>query len=423
MTEPQPLPSAVMAEKYLLSCMMDNPETNVRRAFGEGLTGEMFFHHRHLYDELTGYFRSHKSFDLGPFIQSLQIAGALDRVGGHGEIVGIFTYACGSSAQWPAYVTQLRETYAIRLAILQSVRLGEAGDSGDAIGQAESLLLALRDAVKGPRRSVGGKVAMDEFLARLSASYEAGEIPGESTGIPPIDGISGGMKPGELWIIGGKPSRGKSVLLLQIACEFLQRDKPVAIFSLEMMRHVVAARLLSTLGRINYGVLTQPRKATKGDMQHIRTWTAMLAKSPLWIDDTANQNVESILGEATRLRDMTGKLSLVVVDYLQLIRGNRQKNESREEEVARVSGSLKQLAKELHCPVISATQLNEAGQSRESRAIEQDADALFIIVEDGIKVVKLRDGVRNDLLPLYLHGAIQRFQEGKPIETNNDNHE
>jgi replicative DNA helicase len=74
---------------------------------------------------------------------------------------------------------------------------------------------------------------------------------------------------------------------------------------------------------------------------------------------------------------------------------------------------MKQMAKELQCPVISATQLNEAGQSRESRAIEQDADAALYIADDGIKVVKLRNGVRNDLLPLYLNGALQRFQDVK----------
>jgi replicative DNA helicase len=77
---------------------------------------------------------------------------------------------------------------------------------------------------------------------------------------------------------------------------------------------------------------------------------------------------------------------------------------------------LKQLAKELHCPVISATQLNEAGQSRESRAIEQDADAALWIVEDGIKVMKLRNGVRNDLLPLYLEGTYQCFSHNQPAK-------
>jgi len=106
---------------------------------------------------------------------------------------------------------------------------------------------------------------------------------------------------------------------------------------------------------------------------------------------------------------MHGGLALVVVDYLQLIRGGRTKNETREEEIARVSGGLKQLAKELRCTVLSASQLNEAGQTRESRAIEQDADALLYITEDGIKIIKLRNGPRNDVLPLFLNGEMQRF--------------
>ena len=131
---------------------------------------------------------------------------------------------------------------------------------------------------------------------------------------------------------------------------------------------------------------------------------------PLWVDATAGQTVDTIAAEAERLRD-AGGIDLVVVDYIQLVRGNRARGESREEEIARVSGALKQLAKQLACPVLSATQLNEEGKTRESRAIAHDADALLIIEEDGVRVAKMRNGERGQLLPLILNGAIQRFEE------------
>jgi replicative DNA helicase len=110
-----------------------------------------------------------------------------------------------------------------------------------------------------------------------------------------------------------------------------------------------------------------------------------------------------------QLRDTHGSLDLIVVDYIQLIRGNRGNRESREEEVARVSGGLKQLAKAMKCPVISASQLNDLNQVRESRAIEQDADALLFIADNGIKIGKLRNGQRDTLLPLLLNGQYQQF--------------
>ena len=411
----QALPHAPMAEKAILSIMMQQPETFIRRALGEGLKAQMFHLHSTLFDAVTAHHKAHQSLDLTAFIQSLALEGILDRCGGISAVSGVFSYSMGQGEGWPIYCGQLRETYALRLAIIRANRISEADDSETAIAEAESALGALREAVRGPRRSVSGRDATEEFLTRTQAAMDAGPIPGASTGLMQIDAVSGGMKPGEFWVIGGKPSRGKSVLMLQIAGEFLERGEPVAIFSLEMMRHEIIGRMVSTLGKVDYGKITQPKKLeAKFELIHVRDAVAKLSQAPLWIDDTANQSADSILNEAVRLRDAHGSLSLVVVDYLQLIRGNRARGESREEEVARVSGSLKQLAKELACPVISATQLNEAGQSRESRAIEQDADAALYIVEDGIKVMKLRNGVRNDLLPLYLEGCYQRFSHVKP---------
>jgi replicative DNA helicase len=239
--------------------------------------------------------------------------------------------------------------------------------------------------------------------------YNSGGLPGMSTGIAELDEICGGMRPGEFWVIAGKPSRGKSVLMLQIASKFISDQRPVAIHSLEMMTHEVIGRLISTMTHTNYGSITQPRSAARHELQKIQTGVEQISSAPLWIDSSSNQSIDSIAAEAERIRDLHGSLDLVVVDYLQLIRGSRSSRESREEEVARVSGGLKQLAKHLQCPVISASQLNDNNQVRESRAIEQDADALLFIAEDGLKVGKLRNGRRDVVLPLRLNGQYQEF--------------
>lgn len=416
--ELETLPHAPMAEKFIISLMMDNPEKNIRRALGEGLKAAMFHIHSGVFQAVIDFHKDTKGFDLTAFIQQIALDGLLDRFGGPATISDIYSYALGNDGHWPTFVQQIRETYAMRLAIVKSRKLADAENSEDAIAQSKELIDALQTAVRGPRRSVNARDATEEFLTRTQAAMDAGPIPGASTGLMQIDAVSGGMKPGEFWVVGGKPSRGKSVLMLQMACSFIERGEAVAVFSLEMMRHEIIGRMVSAIGKVDYGKITQPKRLeAKFELIHVRDAVAKIAAANLWIDDSANQSVDAILNESVRIRDAHGSLALVVVDYLQLIRGNRGRGESREEEVARVSGSLKQLAKELACPVISATQLNEAGQSRESRAIEQDADAALYIVEDGIKVVKLRNGIRNDLLPLYLEGTYQRFTQVKPEDS------
>jgi replicative DNA helicase len=298
-----------------------------------------------------------------------------------------------------------------RLAITASTSLSEASDSTEAILTAKNALEALTKAVSGQKRSINGKQAIGEFIDKFKINHEAGDIPGYSTGIQVLDQISGGMRGGELWIAAGKPSRGKSVLIIQIACEFIEKGLPVALFSIEMTANEIIGRIISVIGRINYGVITQPRLATKSDLQKIARVSEMIVSSKLFIDASANQTMRTIEAEAQRIKDSNnGELAFVGIDYIQIVRPNDKSSKSREEEVAQTSGGMKQLAKQLDCPVMSATQLNEQNQTRESRAIEQDADALLFICDDGIKIGKLRNGQRDSVLNLTLDGSIQRFK-------------
>ncbi len=319
------------------------------------------------------------------------------------------TYAPQAATNLSGYLQTLREMRARRMALKAADTLSQANDSGEAIEAAKDALESLQRAVQSTGRAMDGRKATKEFLSRFLADHSAGDIPGHPSGIEGVDATSGGLRPGEFWVVGGKTSAGKSVLMLQIAAEFIAAGKPVAIFSLEMMTHEVVARLVSHVGRVPMDQITQPRNASKYHLERIQATVEALKGKQFWIDATAGQTVDTIAAEAERLRDLGG-IALVVVDYLQLVRGNRARGESREEEIARVSGSLKQLAKELACPVLSATQLNEEGKTRESRAIAHDADALLIIEDDGLRVAKMRNGERGQLLPLKLNGAIQRFQ-------------
>ena len=410
--EPKAMPSSIMAEKAVLSCMMKTLSLHTRGK-ADGIDADCFWHptNKILFAAINTLGRDDNGeIDLITLVQYLQDNGELDKAGGASAVYDVFGYSTTASG-WSSWCDSLREMKARRLAITASTMLSEASDSGEAILTAKNALEALTRAVSGQKRSINGKQAIGDFIEKFKINHEAGDIPGYSTGIQVLDQISGGMRGGELWIAAGKPSRGKSVLIIQIACEFIENGLPVALFSIEMTANEIIGRIISVIGRINYGVITQPRLATKSDLQKIARVSEMIISSKLFIDASANQTMRTIEAEAQRIKDLNnGELAFVGIDYIQIVRPNDKSSKSREEEVAQTSGGMKQLAKQLNCPVMSATQLNEQNQTRESRAIEQDADALLFICDDGIKIGKLRNGQRDSVLNLTLDGSIQRFK-------------
>jgi replicative DNA helicase len=408
-TEPT-IPSAHTSEKAVISSILKDA-TLLKRAAADGISSEAFHHPdtKTLWEACRELPASdNNQYDLIAVVQHLTESGTLDRIGGASQVVECYNYA-PTPAGWTQWVSTLKEYQARRMAQSAAREIATADDAAGAIASFRTTLQSLQQVVSGKQRSIDAEKAGKQFIENLLRDYNSGNLPGMSTGIAELDEICGGMRPGEFWVIAGKPSRGKSVLMLQIASKFIADQRPVAIHSLEMMNHEVIGRLISTMTHTNYGSITQPRSAAKHELQKIQRGVEQISSAPLWVDSSSNQSIDSIAAEAERIRDLHGSLDLVVVDYLQLIRGSRSSRESREEEVARVSGGLKQLAKHLQCPVISASQLNDNNQVRESRAIEQDADALLFIAEDGLKVGKLRNGRRDVVLPLRLNGQYQEF--------------
>jgi replicative DNA helicase len=410
MNEEPTIPSAHTSEKAVISSILKDA-TLLKRAAADGISSEAFHHPdtKTLWTACKELPASdNNQYDLIAVVQHLTESGTLDRIGGASQVVECYNYA-PTPAGWTQWVSTLKEYQARRMAQSAAREIATADDAAGAIASFRTTLQSLQQVVSGKQRSIDADKASKQFIENLLRDYNSGDLPGMSTGIAELDEICGGMRPGEFWVIAGKPSRGKSVLMLQIASKFISDQRPVAIHSLEMMTHEVIGRLISTMTHTNYGSITQPRSAAKHELQKIQTGVEQISSAPLWIDSSSNQSIDSIAAEAERIRDLHGSLDLVVVDYLQLIRGSRSSRESREEEVARVSGGLKQLAKHLQCPVISASQLNDNNQVRESRAIEQDADALLFIADDGLKVGKLRNGRRDVVLPLRLNGQYQEF--------------
>lgn len=412
MSEIETMPSNLSAEKAVLSSMMQS-EKMFRQGIAEGIDEECFNFptNQILFDVIKTQKRdSEGRIDLITLIPHLNDVGLLSRAGGPGAIAEVNSYAPHPSG-WTGWVESLREMKARRMGILAAKTLSEASDSTEAMQAVRDALEGMTKAVSGQKRSQTGKQAIGVFSETFKAAHNAGDIPGYSTGLPQLDQICGGMKGGELWVMGAKPSRGKSVLIIQFACEFLLKGLPVALFSIEMTTNEIIGRIICYLSRVDYGVITQPRKAHKNDLVRIKRACELIAGSKLYIDASANQTMATIEAESQRIKDTNnGELAYVGIDYLQIIKSPARSTKTREEEVAQNSAGCKQLAKHLNCPVVTATQLNEQNQTRESRAIEQDADALIFICDDGLKIGKMRNGRRDVVLPLLLNGALQRFE-------------
>ncbi len=408
----QAMQSNEAVEKSVLSTMMHNPNL-YKQALADGIDAECFWHptNQIIFEAIKDRPRDENGeIDLATFVPYLNDMGLLDRAGGPSAIMDVFTRNVTGSG-WTIWLAELREMKGRRLTAIGSRSLSEAVDSAEAIETAKNIIEALTGAVETKSRTQNAKQAVGVFLDTFQADHAAGDLVGMSTGLTELDDISGGLKGGQLWVVGAKPSRGKSVLMIQLAAEAIEQGKVVGIFSLEMTTHEVVSRLICYLARVDYGVITKPKSATKLDLEKIKRACGIISKSKLYIDASANQTMASIEAECQRIKDLNdGEIGLVVIDYLQIIKSPAKSSKSREEEVAHSSGSCKQLAKHLNCPVVTATQLNEQNQTRESRAIEQDADSLLYICDDGIKIGKMRNGKRDTVMRLLLNGARQRFE-------------
>jgi replicative DNA helicase len=416
--ETEGMPSALMAEKAVLSAMMRQPQKYIAKASADGIDADCFYLRLPMYEVMMEHYRENPAMteiDMVALMTSIQLSGKLERCGGPSEIADIYNYTYEMFHAWSIWVSQLREAKARRIAYNASKEISEAFTSEEALDALTSATALIKAATSSPTRSKSGKQSVEEFLKQWKTDFESSDaIPGMATGYEEIDAISGGMRAGELWIICAKSTRGKSVMMLEIAALAIWRKETVAIFSLEMMASVVTGRLVSVLGNCDYTPVTQPKLSNKHHRAAIKRGMDEITESKVWIDDTPNQTMAHIEAECQRILDITGELDLIVIDYMQIVKGETRRGESREQEVARISMAGKQMAKKFGVPVLSASQLNAAGEVRESKSLEQDADTLLFIGDDGVKIGKMRNGKRDAILPLYLHGDVQKFLTYKP---------
>jgi replicative DNA helicase len=297
-----------------------------------------------------------------------------------------------------SYVRIVKDKSLLRRVIFASQNLINRCLAGEEDAQvilagAEETLLKLGESKARVGLSTPGEI-IDEFQGGLNAFLDPGKrIQGLSTGFKRLDEMTGGLHPGELIIVAGRPSMGKTALALNIAQHAAKMNRTVAVFSLEMSKEALLTRLLCAGARVDshrfrLGYLDAEER------RRLQATASELVEAPLYIDDTSGSNLMDMHAKLRRLK-AERPLGLVVLDYLQLM-GGRGRFENRVQEISALSRGLKLLAKELNVPMLVLSQLSRASETRpgdhrpqlsdlrDSGSIEQDADVVAFIFREEV---------------------------------------
>ncbi|MCJ7726492.1 MAG: replicative DNA helicase [Acidimicrobiia bacterium] len=350
--------------------------------------------HQSIFDAITRLYDGNQPIDAITVSDALRRTEQLDRVGGV-EYLTALLERVPSTSNVDYYAAIVDETSARR-------RLMKAGAEVSALAmQSDRPIEEVVDAAEArvfavAERQVGdGLVAVGPMLQQALEKMEelgtrGSELTGVPTGFRDLDKMLAGLQPANLIVVAARPSMGKSALALNIAENVAQGGSPVAIFTLEMSREEVVSRLLSSMASVDSARMRTGQLGPELWQKVVRE-ASRLYQMPMYVDDSSDLTVTAIRAKCRRLKRSQG-LGLVVVDYMQLMQGPAR-TESRQQEIADISRSLKNLARELHVPVIAVSQLNRAlearenkrprlGDLRESGAIEQDADIVMFIYRD-----------------------------------------
>lgn len=336
-----------------------------------------------------------KGFDVMILTSTLKRAGSIQEVGGVGYLTDVAdSVPSPANAVW--YAEQVKDCSLLRSLIHAGLEMISEAHRGDGtarerVAKAEAQVLTLLE--HGVNRSVRPIAdVLQHALAEIDERTKRGTVSGVCTGYVQLDQMMGGMRPGELIVVAARPSHGKSALAANIV-EYVSvyGGHTSLLVSLEMTSQELGERMLASIAHVP-GHALRSGFLRPEDRTRIVEASAVLSRAPLFIDDSPQRNMMEIASMARRMKRLNS-LSLLIVDYLQLIEPDNRRD-SREQQVSVISRRLKQLARELKIPVVCLAQLNRESEKvadhipklshlRESGAIEQDADVvLFVHRED-----------------------------------------
>jgi replicative DNA helicase len=336
--------------------------------------------------------------DLITLSEYLKSRGELDAVGGSAYLASLADFV-PTAANIAYYARIVREKSILRSLIRTATEIAtrgyeEQGNVEEFLDIAEKVIFAISEQkIKASFVAVGDMIK--DTLKTVEKLYERKEmVTGVPTGYEDLDKLTAGLQPSDLIIVAGRPSMGKTAFSLNIAANAAFAGVGVAVFSLEMAKEQLVLRMLCSEARVNNSKVRSGYLAER-DFPKLANAAGRLHEALIYIDDTPAISVLELRAKARRLvRDRSKKVGLIVIDYLQLMRGMGGAS-NREQEISEISRSLKALAKELAVPVIAISQLNRRVEDRgdrrpmmsdlrESGAIEQDADVIMFIYRDEV---------------------------------------
>lgn len=351
--------------------------------------------HRKIFQTMLSLSKQGAPIDLVTLSDRLRAQGELPDIGGAASLAALVDRV-PSAANIATYARIVREKAVIRSLIRVSTDItercyGSQDDIETFLDEAERLIFDVSEQRVRPAFTKVGDMVMDT-VKTIEQLYERKElVTGVPTGFLDLDRITAGLQPSDLVIVGARPSMGKTSLVMNIAqYAALHHKTAVGVFSLEMAKDQLMLRMLCSEARVD---LVKVRTGYLGDRDFPRLAMAAshLSEAPIFIDDTPAQNVLEMRAKSRRLK-READVGLIIVDYLQLMRGLTAQ-ENRNQELSEISRSLKALAKDLNVPIIALSQLNRQvelrsdkrpvmSDIRESGSIEQDADVIMFIYRD-----------------------------------------
>jgi replicative DNA helicase len=393
-------PQDLAAEQGVLGGVLVHGE-DVLAGIAATLQPDDFYDRRHarIYGAMLALYNTGRPVDEITVTSRLSDEGSLAAAGGP-ELIAELGDIVVSPAHADHYASLVRDKAQLRAFIAAAhtavdQAYGHQGEPEAALEEAERAIFAATQDRHARTFAPLGEVVNSALGVIERRFRNKGLTTGVATGFSRLDTLTNGLQPGDLIIVAGRPSMGKTAFALNIAQHAaLEGGVAAAVFSLEMSKEQLGLRLLSSEARVSGS------KMRSGFLSQNQDWPALtqaadrLFGAPIYIDDTPAISVLEMRAKARRLKSQHN-LGLILVDYLQLMRGRRDSFDSREQEISDISRSLKALAKELELPVVALSQLNrkvedrpnkrpQLADLRESGAIEQDADVIAFIYRERV---------------------------------------
>jgi replicative DNA helicase len=392
-------PHSIEAEQSLIGgLLLDNTAWD---RIADMVTEADFYRddHRRIFAHIRKLVETGRPADVVTIYESIEKSNEVDQTGGLAYL-GEIANATPSAANIRRYAEIVAERRALRDLICAAGEImaiaEQPGPEGaeDRIDRSQAVLIALADKKPSQREPAPIGEVLGRAVSQVEEAFNAdGDVVGTPTGFADVDRLLYGMQPGDMIVVAGRPSMGKTAFALNIAEHVaVERRLPVAVFSLEMGDTQLAKRALASQGGIEHKKL-RTGKLQDDDWDRMTVALGRLHEAPIHIDETASLSPAQIRARSRRVKVKNGgRLGLIVIDYLQLMTSPKDA-ENRTNEVSAISRAIKAMAKELGCPVIALSQLSRKVEERtnkrplmsdlrESGAVEQDADVILLMYRD-----------------------------------------